>query len=312
MRQFYLINIAVFFSFILIFSPVALANGLAFFKEITKLTGSEAENEYQHIIDVSTQWDILECPIELIERQWQGPESVRIGTQFFLQIIKESSNAKPDYKYINDECLKILTSYRERDIIGTVDSRVISNIEILDIISAFSMYNSLKEKALIKIIVDNLNSKTLCQMSRVSVNLSFMIGGGIGSMQMNCFTPFGRRFKLSGPSIALGLGFGASVVLPKSHKKNQSTYKFKLYKSSLNSMKYTHHTSKLISIIAGLAHESDRPHWASEDRSGEMIHKNNWNPVIGVHFAIDDVYNYLKYKKQSPLYFKFINSGILD
>jgi len=293
-------------------AEAALASSYSYFEEITGMSGNEAKKEHQCIIDWSNEWSFLDCPIELIERQWQGPESVKIGIDYFLQILKESLKDKPIYKTISEKCLETLNNYRKKDLHGLVAGRALLEYERESLWQELPEQASLKEKDLIGLVVAHINEPTQCQINRVALNMAAMIGGGIGLYQMDCFTPLGRRFKLRGPSIGLGLGLGGSVVLPKRKAKNRLAYNYKLYQLAESSWWKMHYNSLNLSLVVGVSIESDRPHWASKELNGEMLYNKYSRPALGLHASIEDIYNYMRLKKQEPFYLKLSKSGILN
>lgn len=294
-------------------SSLGLASTFGYLQELSGLSKLEAHEKHQRIKEKSQELSFLDCPIELIERQWQGPESVKIGIQYFQEYLLAYSNKSDQYQTISDRCSKTLLEYKINDIDGIVKGRAISYQEKEELKSELLKQSPLVDKNFIEILVSYLNESTVCQSNRIALGASTMIGGSIGICHMQCFTPLGRRFKLLGPSIGLGLGAGAYVSLPNLKSKNRLSYHFQLYKRSEGQWWYSSNSSTTLAVGPGIAVESDLPHWVSDgEREKGMLHDHDLRAAGGINFSIEDIYNYMREKKLSSFYYHLIESGIFD
>lgn len=290
-------------------SQGSIAGTFTYFKELSKMSGAEAIDNHLRIEEISNKLSFLDCPIELIERQWDKIASVTAGIEYFQQFMRESEKAAPDYKSIEVACLETLTAYRNNDKRGFSHAGGISRAQSDELYRRFSKLGAAKEDALINELISKLNQDTLCYTEHVALHAAVFLGFSVGRYQMECFTPLGRRFKLKGPSIGSGMGVGAGLSLPKGGvSKNSLAFRFKLYKLREQSRWYVSHSSTTYALGAGVAIEAQ--HYPRDKDS--MIHGEDNNPSVGMSVYVEDLYNFMRKKHQSPFYMSLVSANLLD
>ena len=286
--------------FIFFFSHMSFASLFSYVEEITKLPDPEARILTKEVKFQSKKLRVLDCSLELIERQWGGSESVQKGIEYLLEFLKESTQADPDYITIQDMCLDSLDDFNLREKQNLIHSKALSNQEIEQLKLILIQENS----ELADIIISSFNQETLCHTSWTSASASIFLGMSLGKLRMDCFTPLGRRFKLVGPSIGLGLGIiGATLTLPNSSRlHNPLTHTIKLFERSPSKFWLLSNRSSTFARGVGMT--------IIEDRSN--IYKKDIRTALGLNIYSEITSQILREIKQPSFYLKLVQTKLFE
>jgi uncharacterized protein YfeS len=296
---------------LLFLSQTLLGTSSAYFKTMTHKEGIEALALHREVKQKSKKLQLLDCPLALIERQWQGLESVLIGTQYLREFIAESNKHQPNYQSIYFDCLNTLEEYQSRDRQGLVKARDLGMSEIEELKLKFNQQSAIEEQRLLKLVLSGLNAETLCYSQRVSVNAAFFLGLSAGTSYMECYTPLGRRFMLLGPSIGVGAGISTSMILPNSGYHNQLAHSFLLFRRSERDLWTMRSTSTSMSSILGINVQRD-PSKCSIPTQRSRIYKHDLRATIGFGCYHGREYQVMARSTLSPLYIKLVESGLFS
>lgn len=288
---------------ILVLAQSSFASTLLYFQEISKTSGAEALKKHNYILETSNNLRFLDCPIELIERQWDGLESVIVGINYLQEFIKESGFVKPDYQAIYQRCLSSSYEFHNRERLGSAKGRYITYNE------KRMLARKISNSALINLIYNKLNQDTLCYTKHQAIHLGAFIAGSIGRYQIECFTPLGRRFKLKGLSFGMGLGVGAAISLPSIKPfKDKLAYRLKLFFHPDKAFWYDTHMATTYAIGPGIIIE-DQPYSVEK---GSIIGPKGTKPSVGASICVEDLYNIMRQKFQSPFYMSLVEAKLLE
>jgi hypothetical protein len=279
-----LIISAIFYAFI------AHNSTLNYVQEITALNLLEAKKLKKHIENYSERLNFLNCPLKLIEHQYNGPESVYKGLDFLEHFLYESAQIDPDYDVINDRCLDTLDRLKQSQ------SRALSENEI----NTIKKYKYPADKALKSLISNALNAQTQCYVSSLSLAASFFVGSSLGAFKMECFSPLGRRFQIRGPSLGIGGGYGASLMVPNSDRLHTTlTYSFSLFNNKKNPWYDSSKSSRYIYFIG-----------PAEEYSN--IYDHDYRIAVGLNI-VKEWRHHLFFKKQKKSFFlKLLLTDLFD
>jgi hypothetical protein len=283
------------------------ATTLNYLQEVLNIPNSEAHEINKVILDKSKKLDFLKCPIELIEHQYNGADSVYNGINFLEQFLKESTQVDTDYESIHDNCLDRRDFYRLAEKQKKISRRELGTQELLDL---FNYLPNIHPK-ISNIILDSVNQETKCYTKRTSVSGAFLLSMSIGFYEMECYTPLGRRFELTGPSFGIGAGFGTSISLPNSENFfNPLAYSFLLYeRSPKDSWFMTNMSSSLVYGI-GVALEQDNKLLISKRQ--HMIYNNDFRPAIGYNLNAELIAQIMFKKHLKPFFAKLILTNLFE
>ena len=276
-----------------------------YIEKLTGLSGKDAQEEFKRIRVASKKIAFLDCPLEMIERQWNGSQSVLDGARFLSRFIDESEKSLPFYGDIARECKKKLNWYRNEDQKARIQAREISDLELASLKQDLALFTS--NTGLFSAFVQSVNQPTLCQTKRVATKLAFGVGGSVGYYQIKCITPWGRRFILSGPSVGFGMGVIASVLLPSSNDLYQAqAYKLLLYKEKEKKWRQSDAYSGDIAVGMGITWEGDESkQYTIKENTDDIINQIEFNevlPSVGLGAMYENFYNFTQRKDIAPIY----------
>lgn len=289
----------------------SFASGFSYYKQMTTESEQDAKLSYKHIKKMSAHSAYLDCPIELIERQWRGSESVLTGSDFLRRFINESKNETPNYMPLYQECLRVLLDYRRMDRDGMLRARAIVGSEREELFAQLgSQCQSQEDQILMDVVADSINQETWCQTQRLAVQAGYIAGVGIGGYKMECVTPLGRRFKLRGPSIGIALGVGATLSLPNMDSKNPISYSIALYKQAESRLWTMTNFIGTGATGAGWAVEQDvARRYRGYSDSAKYLY--DLRPAVGLGIFAEKALHLMSKDDQSPLYIKLVQAGLL-
>lgn len=281
-------------------STASHSSSLTFFKQMSGLKSKEAITAYRDLYAKSKQLRFLDCPIEMIERQWGGAQSVNLGISYLQEYIEEANEQQPNYASITKRCQHDLRIYRHKSKKEEIVSRAIKGRELANFVSQAS---SMKNRALMNGIIDTLNKPTLCYTQRIATSVGYVLVGSAGIYQIECFTPLGRHFTLAGPSFGVGIGAIAAYSMPNADALNALTYQILLYQKPEKRVNHLSHYVSEIAVGPGVSVETDLARTLRDRRDGRL-YLYDLRPAVGAGIAVENIHSFLFRKKQSPLYMK--------
>lgn len=294
------------------FGPLeSYASGYFYYQEqAADPSDQNIQASYDNIKYLSKKANFLDCPIELIERQWRGSESVLRGADLMQRMLAESHSPNPNYKPLMKECMDTLESYRQMDRDGKIRARAIVGNEKAELFNQLSS-TSQEGQRLMEIIADSINQETLCQTNRLVFQAGYILGLSSGAYKMNCVTPLGRRFKLRGPVLGVSFGVGASLSLPNIESRNPVTFSIALYKRSESRLWRMTNLVSTATTGFGLSAEHDMVRcYRGYNDSAKYIY--DIKPAVGAGIFIEKTANLMGRSHQSPLYIKLVKANMLN
>jgi len=286
----------------LIVSKPGLCSSLKYFKQMTGLEGDQAKTLHKELKEQSKTLSFLDCPIEMIERQWGGIHSVNLGLNYLQQYINESNNAVPNYDKITGECEKDLNIYRQKDKDGQIRSRAIVGDELNNFMATANAQN----QNLFMLVSTKLNQETRCYTQRADYSLGYLVVGNFGMHYLDCYTPLGRRFSLHGPAIGAGIGTIIASTVPNIDKYNALSHSIMLYQQK---EKDVYHIKKTISkgaFFAGASVEHDKARYFLKRESGQSFFLDV-RFSLGIGAAFMKVHSFTTRDDDNPLYIELGN-----
>jgi hypothetical protein len=264
-----------------------------------KISKKEARKEYKKLRKESYLLRFLNCPIELIEKQYNGLESVKAGLLYLEAFVLNNYESAMRFQDIEQDCQTELSYYKSRSRSNVIKSRAISEDEIAQWLLSSQTMQSQESSALIHFISSMLNQDTLCYSNRTALDLAYGIGGSIGNTSVECFTPFGRHFILSGPTIGFGLGAMNALSLPNtSLLPSAPNWSLKLYEQRYqNHILHETHLSVPFAFLGGANVD------IKSNKSTPMIYKHELKPLIGSGIMLEHTHNFLRQRNRRPIYF---------
>lgn len=296
--------ITAFFAFFI--SSAVQASSLTYFRQMSGLEVKEALVAHRELYLKSKALRFLDCPLEMIERQWGGVQSVTLGISYLEQYLNEAKACEPNYASITKRCQQDLRLYRRKDKNEEIVSRKIEGEEMTNFVTRAS---SMQNEGLANAVISSLNQPTRCYTQRIATSLGYLLVGSAGYYQMECFTPLGRHFALGGPSFGVGIGAIAAYSMPNIDALNTLSYQMLLYQRP--EKKTDHHTHYVTEIAAGVGcsieHDFGRILREGQDAQSFLC---DFRPAIGAGMATENIHSFLHRKRLNPLYMKLDN--ILD
>lgn len=266
--------------------------------EHTGLKGKEAKIGHSELYRMSSKLRFLNCPLEMIERQWGGTESVNLGLYYLNRLVAESKKDSPNINEIYRDCKSDLNIYRTKSSNNTIRSRKIENEELAQISQG---PEQLADQNLNNLILSSINQPTRCYMQRAAGMAGYLVTMSAGVAEFECYTPLGRRFLMRGPSWGIGVGVIAAYTLPNFDQLNKATYKMLLYKQKeqkrVNMTKFINHSV----LGPGVAFEHDFAR-AFRQRTDGQTFLYDARADVGLGIASEMVNFVLVKKDITPLY----------
>lgn len=292
--------------YVLLASSSSHSSTYTYLKQETLLHDREAKALHREIREQSRALRFLDCPLEMIERQWRGIESVNVGISYLEKFITESQQCKPNYAPIIDDCQNDLRLYKDLSRNNKIISRAIVGVERENFRNNISSSQNL---ALMNAIDEALNKPTLCYTQRFSWTGGYILTGSTGFSRMECYTPLGRRFIKRGPSIGVGIGVAALYSWPNLDSRNKPTYQILLYQSPEKKVKHVSNIIGEIALLGGANIEQDYARTFREEQDG-LTYVFDIKPTIGLGVSETNNHTFYYQKELSPFYLPLRN--VLD
>jgi hypothetical protein len=283
--------------FALLISHAGISSSLTYFKAITGFKGKQAKEYHKQLRAHSKKLSFLDCPIEMIERQWGGANSVNLGMRYLEQFLAESQKAESSYADIINECSRDLELYKNQDRMGKIRSRAIVGAEL----ESFMASTNIQNQALFNHVANAINQETRCYAQRLGASIGYLGTGTIGIHQLECYTPLGRRILFRGPALGMGVGYIANIWLPNIDSLNPAIHSMLLYQQE---EKKVYHLSKGVFELAlggGMVIEHDMSRYFRQKTDGQN-RVLDLKGAIGAGITVENVHSFMFRKDLSPLY----------
>ena len=162
----------------------------------------DARIAYKSLRKASKALSFLDCPMKLIDMQYNGIESVLIGAQILSSYVENSAMSMSQFEGLMSGCENTLGAYQRDVKAKKVRSRAVSDQEIMGLMGQFNKSMTPAQMAIAGLVMNSVNQDTVCYVQRNAIEIALGIGGSIGNTVAECFTPMGRHFILSGPSLS--------------------------------------------------------------------------------------------------------------
>lgn len=273
------------------------ASSLTYYKQMTLTNGEEAESQHYKIKEMSKKLSFLNCPIEMIERQWGGVQSVSLGMYYMEQFLNESRQLVPNYYPIGEACLHDLYIYRKNNAKGIIRSRAIVGNEYEQFLASATAQNQI----LTGLVSQVLNKETICYSQRASLSLGYFLTANFGMHHFECYTPLGRRFIMRGPSIGYGIGAIAAATLPNIDQINSPSFTMLLHEQQEHKIyrnkKYV--TKAALGIGAAIEQDFARMHREKTDGQYFLF---DIRPSVGAGISNEVSHSFSWKKNKAPFY----------
>lgn len=292
------------FSFLIILftNSNLLAFGLNHFQILAgvhkgNMSYKESLIAYKNLQYASAALDFLDCPFELIDKQYNGIESVIQGGKYLAAYFTNPKTTP--FQEIMLECKKELNRYHAGVDAGTIKSRAVSDGEIQAFMAELSNKNiSASEQMLAGLVTNLVNLDTLCYSKNINAKLALGIGGSVGVSRVECFTPTGRHFILRGPSLGFGFGFMSALKLANSSLlPSAPSWSFKLYEKNYE-QRWSHESNKNASLgfVIGASTDVKTPF-------SPMRYNYDIQPLVGGGFMSENMQSFYVKRSSFPLYY---------
>lgn len=253
---------------------------------------------YKELRNQSKGLSFLDCPINLIEQQYNGIESVLVGTKFLNIYFSHNNLSIKEYKNLIIECENTLRKYQEDTRQKVVQPREVTQDEIQTFINTMTSDKASNQLGVGSLVLNSINQSTVCYARRTAFEASYFIGGSMGSTAAECFTPMGRHFLFIGPSIGYGVGFMGAVVLPNPRVlPTVPNWSFKLYEQKSTRFFHEHHNRVQAGLGVGATSEF------KNSKSSPKKFKKEANALAGWGAMAEHTHNLLFYVPLRSLYF---------
>jgi hypothetical protein len=231
--------------------------------------------------------------------QYNGIESVLIGTKILQRYFDNNSMSMSQFQGLMTECENTLQAYERNARHSLIQSRTITPDESQALALLITQDMSPHQMALVGLVMNTINQDTVCYVQRTAVEIALGLGGSLGTISAECFTPMGRHFLLSGPSIGYGLGIMTAVTVPNTPLlPSAPNWQFKLYEQSATSpFFHEKHRSIQSGLLLGTAHE-----YKSSPLS-PMRYRQDIKALVGWGGMIEKTHNFTYYTPLNSLFF---------
>ena len=154
---------------------------------------------------------LLRCATALVEHQFNGKESSMKGLGYMSQAMDRINAENIKYNDLRGKCERDLKLYKRSVRKSIVSQTAMSEKESNSYMAQVEdMYQTTKP-GLVEIAKKALNPKFECRkLSGSDLKVGALLSFSMGTEQYTCTSPLGRRYRMFGPTIGVGVGLGGN------------------------------------------------------------------------------------------------------